>query len=480
VEPETKPDERSHRPISAGPIASHRAVRGFETYARAAALLVIVVGVLVLIGWTWHIEWLTSIVPGSAQMKPNGAMGLIVAGLALLASRAGTVPLLRLSGWLSLLLLGLGMATLYQYLREVDLGIDTLLIDPVWATSDRGSGSAARMSQMTALAFVLLGLLGLLRSPGPTQSLALLVLMLALFALGSVSYTLGSSERFIGLNPIPVHSAVSLLLLALGWLASRPESGMMRAVSADSLGGTLARYALLPALMIPSLLSYLAQVVQSRDWLSPAATAVILAVSSGLALALMIWWVSDLIDRVERQRKLAHELRDSADSDWLTGLGNRRLFDRSLAGLLQNRRRGDGQFSLLILDLDRFKQYNDTYGHLAGDDALRLTGRILVNALRPGDIATRYGGEEFAVLLPRVDAQRAALVAARICADFRAHHWPNRQVSVSIGVTEATNEDDAEALIGRADKALYAAKTGGRDRVVVMLPVEHMVAPPVA
>jgi diguanylate cyclase (GGDEF)-like protein len=468
VEPEAKPDDGGHRRISAGPIASQRAVRGFEAYARGAAVAVILIGVLVLVGWAWRIDWLTSIVPGGAQMKPNAAFGLMVAGLALLASRSGAAPLLKPSGWLSLLLLALGMATLHQYVHDLDLGIDTLLINPAWQTANPTAG--ARMSQMTALAFVLLGVLGLLRSPALTQVLALLVLLLALFALGAASYTLGSTERFIGLNPIAVHTAFCLLLLALGWLASRPESGMMRAVSADSLGGSLARYALLPALLIPSLLSYLAQLVQSQGWLSPAATVVILAVSSGLALALMIWWVSDLIDRIERQRKLAHELRDTADSDALTGLGNRRLFDRALAGLLQNRRRSDGQFSLLMLDLDRFKSYNDTYGHLAGDEALRLTGRILLHALRPGDVATRYGGEEFAVLLPRVDAQRAALVAERICADFRAHRWPNRQVTVSIGVTEAVQEDAAEALIGRADKALYAAKNGGRDQVAVVLP----------
>lgn len=468
MEPEATPDERGHRKISAGPTASQRAVRGFETYARGAAVAVIVTGVLVLIGWTWHIEWLTSVVPGGAQMKPNAALGLIVAGLALLASRAGAVPLLVPSGWLSVLLLALGMTTLFQDLRVLDLGVDTLLIDPLLARSD--TGSTARMSQMTALAFVLLGLLGMVRSPGLTQSLALLVLTLALFALGSASYTLGSSERFIGLSPIAVHTATCLLLLALGWLASRPESGMMRAVSADSLGGTLARYALLPALLIPSLLSYLAQLVQSRGWLSPAATVVILAVSSGLAVALMIWWVSALIDRVERQRKLAHELSDIADSDALTGLGNRRLFDRGLAGLLQNRRRSDSHFSLLMLDLDRFKHYNDTFGHLAGDEALRLTGRILLHALRPGDVATRYGGEEFAVLLPRVDAQRAALVAERICADFRAHSWPNRQVTVSIGVTEASSDDQPDDLIGRADAALYAAKQSGRDQVAITLP----------
>ncbi len=449
-----------------GPIASESALRAFAAYARGAGAVAVAVGTAVVVGWSQDIGWLTSVLPGGAQMKPNAAVGLMLAGFALLSKASATSQTLRPVMTLSLLLLALGSTTIYQYITGFDLGIDGVIFpDSLLLTQDPLSN---RMSQMTAVGFVLLGLLGLSSRPRISQFLALLVLALALFALGSASYNLGSRERFIGLNPIAVHTAVCLLLLALGWLAARPEQGIMRAVSANSLGGTLARYALLPALLIPSLLSYLAQLVQSRGWVSPAATVVILAVSSGLAVALMIWWVSMLLDRVERQRRLAHELRDSAETDTLTGLGNRRLFDDTLAGLQQRRRDGDTRFSLLLLDLDRFKQYNDAFGHLAGDEALRLTGRILQHALRPGDVAARYGGEEFAVLLPQIDATRAARVAERICADFRAHGWPHRQVTVSIGVSDATAQDGPNDLVGRADAALYRAKHDGRDRVAVV------------
>jgi len=449
-----------------GPVASERVVRAFAAYARGAGAVAVLVGTVVLLGWSQDIGWLTSVLPGGAQMKPNAAVGLMLAGFALLSMASLSSQAQRPVMVLSFLLLALGATTIYQYVTGVDLAIDGAIFpDSGLLTRDPLS---MRMSQMTAMGFVLLGFLGLSTSPRMTQLFALLVLALALFALGSASYNLGSRERFIGLNPIAVHTAVCLLLLALGWLAARPDQGIMRAVSANSLGGTLARYALLPAMLIPSLLSYLAQLVQSRGWLSPAATVVILAVSSGLAVALMIWWVSLLLDRVERQRRLAHELRDSAETDSLTGLGNRRLFDVTLAGLQQRRRDGDSRFSLLLIDLDRFKQYNDTFGHLAGDEALRLTGRILQHALRPGDVAARYGGEEFAVLLPHIDAIRAARVAERICADFRAHRWPNRQVTVSIGVSDAATEDGPDDLIKRADAALYQAKHGGRDRAAVV------------
>ena len=447
-----------------GPVASASVLRALSASARGAGAVVVVVGTLALLGWWQDIGWLISVLPGGAQMKPNAAVGLMLAGFALLSLASTTSQVLRPVQVLSLLLLALGSATTYQYITGVELGIDGVLFPE--SRLQAPAPQSTRMSQMTALGFVFLGLLGLSTRPRITQTLVLLVLALALFALGSASYNLGSHKRFIGLNPIAVHTALCLLLLALGWLAARPEQGIMRAVSANSLGGTLAGYALLPALLIPSLLSYLAQLVQSLGWLSPSAIVVLLAVSSGLVVALMIWWVSMLLDRVERQRRLAYELRDSAETDALTNLGNRRLFDYTLAGLQRRRRDGDSGFSLLLID--RFKQYNDAFGHLAGDEALRLTGRILQHALRPGDVATRYGGEEFAVLLPQIDAQRAARVAERICADFRAHGWPNRQVTVSIGVSDAAPQDGPDELVARADAALYQAKHGGRDRVSVV------------
>jgi diguanylate cyclase (GGDEF)-like protein len=177
--------------------------------------------------------------------------------------------------------------------------------------------------------------------------------------------------------------------------------------------------------------------------------------------------VAQLLDRVERQRREAEQLRDSANLDALTGLINRRGFDSAIDQLLRGRRERDAAFSMLMLDLDHFKDYNDDFGHQAGDDVLRQVGRLLRAALRPADLPARYGGEEFALLLPETDLEHAHGVAERVLADFRAAAWPLRPVTVSIGVAEAHRSDDARELIRRADEALYAAKHGGRDRVVV-------------
>ncbi|MGQ0799809.1 MAG: diguanylate cyclase domain-containing protein [Pseudomarimonas sp.] len=465
-----------------GPVPNQRVVRAFELYARGSGVFAVIVGILVLVGWWMNFEPLTTLVPGLGSMKANTAIGLILAGTALVffRARANSTPAisnpttskpaiskLAITLICSSLLVVLGGAELLQYLAGFDLGIDTFLFaDPKTAAMGLPAG---RMSELTAAALLLLGMLGLAivfgHSAALSQLLAITVLALALFALGVTGYSLGANKVEWLSNPTAIHTGFSLLLLALGWLAARPEAGMMRVVSSDSLGGVLARRALLPSLLIPSLLSFLAELAQSREWLSTGNTIVLLAVASGCAVAALVWWASDLLDKVERQRRLNHELQDSAESDVLTGLGNRRLFDRKLTELMRSRRESESNFSLLMLDIDRFKQFNDNFGHLAGDEALRTTGRLLQHALRPGDIAARYGGEEFAVLLPGIDVERARRVAERICNDFRAHTWAHRPVTVSIGATDAHPNDSEQQLVGRADAALYAAKQGGRDRV---------------
>jgi diguanylate cyclase (GGDEF)-like protein len=123
-------------------------------------------------------------------------------------------------------------------------------------------------------------------------------------------------------------------------------------------------------------------------------------------------------------------------------------------------------FSLVMLDLDKFKSYNDSFGHLAGDQVLSITGRLLGAAVRPSDQAARYGGEEFALLLPGADVLKAGEVAERVLRACRGFAWPLRVVSISIGIAQSATGDDAAALIRRADAALYEAKNSGRDRAV--------------
>lgn len=443
-------------------------VAGFRRFSLGAGALAIAVSLLVLAGWAWDLPGMRDLMTGGVEMKVNTALGILMVGLALACCHSPSRPLQRASGALSLAVLALGGVTLAQYLGGLDAGIDTLWRDdPLTAGTGRAPG---RMSQLSAVAFVLLGSAGVaacrVRGVPLAQWLALGVIAIALYALSAFGYHGLGSVRAGYFGPVALHSALLFLLLALGWLAAHPTLGLMRVLAADSFGGALARRALLPSVLLPTLLSYVAQRLQARGVLSPDATITLLAVASGGLVAWIIWSVSVLLDRVERERRYRTHLMEDAHTDALTGISNRRAFHAAIEGLLRRRRDEDAVFSLLMLDLDRFKDFNDSFGHVAGDHALRTVGQLAKATLRPGDVAARYGGEEFAMLLPGIDGPRAVQVGERIRRDLQRAAWEHRPITVSIGVAQAQADDDEEQLVARADRALYAAKAGGRDRVV--------------
>ena len=160
------------------------------------------------------------------------------------------------------------------------------------------------------------------------------------------------------------------------------------------------------------------------------------------------------------------ELASLATSDGLTGLRNRRAFDERLGEEFERASRYHKPLSLLLLDIDFFKQYNDTFGHQAGDEVLRMVGRTLQKATRETDFPARYGGEEFAVILPETDGDGAMQVAERVRAAVAATSWENRDITASLGVcTLRLGMDRADDLVSCADLALYQSKAEGRNRV---------------
>lgn len=170
---------------------------------------------------------------------------------------------------------------------------------------------------------------------------------------------------------------------------------------------------------------------------------------------------SDLIAAMNEQ------LAELAITDGLTGVKNHRYFREAFASLASLTARQQIPLSLLMIDVDHFKAYNDSFGHPAGDQVLRTLGGVLNDQVRQQDVVARYGGEEFAVLLPGADESAVQVAAERLRAAIAAVHWPLRPVTVSIGT--ATQYPDLTAshdLLERADRALYGAKTRGRDRIV--------------
>ena len=175
---------------------------------------------------------------------------------------------------------------------------------------------------------------------------------------------------------------------------------------------------------------------------------------------------------VDELSELNDTLRTLATRDGLTGLYNHRFFRETLEQEMSRCRRHDRIFSLLFMDLDYFKQYNDTHGHLAGDELLATLAEEISKASRATTIIARYGGEEFVLLVPETDNAGARRYAERIRTLIEAYPFKGRQtqpsgkVTLSIGVaTFPENGEDTTALLDYADQALYRAKESGRNTV---------------
>lgn len=175
-------------------------------------------------------------------------------------------------------------------------------------------------------------------------------------------------------------------------------------------------------------------------------------------------------------------IRAETLTDPLTGLGNRKYFDRMIDMAVQGALASGDPLSLLLLDIDHFKSFNDSYGHLTGDQVLRLVGMSLKQTIKGQDITARYGGEEFAVVLPNTALRQALTVADHIRRAVMAKELKKKstgeilgRVTISVGVAMLKQEDDTDALIERADACLYAAKRNGRNRVICEADPEYAV-----
>ena len=178
------------------------------------------------------------------------------------------------------------------------------------------------------------------------------------------------------------------------------------------------------------------------------------------------------VNRIGELNEQLARLEKEATRDGLTGLANRRMFDAALQQATHPSGDNTAPIALLILDIDHFKKFNDTYGHTTGDSVLRLVAQVLMNHLKGRDLAARYGGEEFAIILMDADLAAAATVGQQICALLEKRPLMHRAtgqrlgaITCSIGVAVYRTNEPIDTLVDRADKALYHAKRTGRNRV---------------
>jgi len=179
-------------------------------------------------------------------------------------------------------------------------------------------------------------------------------------------------------------------------------------------------------------------------------------------------------DQIQSMHQQLNTLMVEASADPLTGLHNRRGFERCCEQLYGDRNATCQGAALLLLDIDRFKQINDSYGHLFGDQVLRAAAQIIARSVKGRDVAVRFGGDEFLVLLPDTSSQGALAVAEQIRAGFGAARIRRggsdaciEKLSVSAGVAVGDASDTIEQVLHRADQALYRAKAEGRNRVII-------------
>jgi len=173
-------------------------------------------------------------------------------------------------------------------------------------------------------------------------------------------------------------------------------------------------------------------------------------------------------------------IRAESLTDPLTGLGNRKYFDHMIDAAVRSSLTSGEPLSLMMFDVDHFKSFNDSYGHVTGDQVLRLVATSVKQAIKGQDVTARYGGEEFAVLFPGTTLRQALIVADQIRREVMGKELKKKstgeilgRVTISIGVSMLKPGEDTDALIERADACLYAAKRNGRNRVICEFDPEY-------
>jgi diguanylate cyclase (GGDEF)-like protein len=269
------------------------------------------------------------------------------------------------------------------------------------------------------------------------------------------------SDLYQDLWPVPdVVTRVLIVAMGLGFVLLG-VAGLRRKVEGSIyylIGAALAVF----GLYVGSFADYLWRpLVEAAPMIGSAIEALLLALAVSLQLR-----------RQEREREHLDRL---AHADGLTGIANRTALDARLARSWERARRASEPLAALMIDVDHFKQYNDTYGHQAGDEVLRHIARVISDlSVRRDDIVARYGGEEFFVMLAETDLAGAHGVADRLLVAINAlalphAAMPEQRVTVSIGVASIVPDGatDERELIRRADAALYAAKQLGRNRLAL-------------
>ncbi len=279
-------------------------------------------------------------------------------------------------------------------------------------------------------------------------------------------------------NGLSLPTALALIALGAGMVGLRPTSELLGLLAGDGTGGMVARRMLPFALLAPLLLSLVVRFGRDFDlWDEPTSHALYAGIYAILLVALT-FWAASIVSRADAATKrsavkaelLLSKIKGESRTDGLTQLATRRVLDERLQHEIARAVRYKQAFSLLLVDIDHFKEYNDEFGHPEGDEVLRSVARVLRTTARSTDLVARYGGEEFAVVLACTESGGARISAERVRSAIEAFEWTRRPVTASVGAaTISSTAKTVESIITAADRALYRAKRSGRNRAMHVL-----------
>jgi diguanylate cyclase (GGDEF)-like protein len=470
---------------------------------RLAATVAMIGGISVLIGWMLDISVLKRVLPGLVTMKANTALAFALAGLSLwhASPERPSTKAVRISAISAFGTLLIGLLSLLEYVGGSGINIDELLIRENTMLPGDIPG---RMALLTAVNFILVGtallLLHLRRTVTIIHVLALLTSIIA--GSGLLGYAYGTEELYRikhTFTAMALHTSVIFLVIAYGIANARADFPFRRIMTGTGMTATATRQLLWAALLFPLVTGWLVMAGYRASLFGETLAISVFAAANMSTLALLVMWNSSQLFKAERLRKQAedelrnHEIQleatvarrtdelhkanaalaQQARYDYLTGLCTRRYFIELAETEWSRAKRFENNLSVLVLDLDYFKRINDTHGHQCGDTVLMELGALLRKALRDIDIVGRMGGEEFAVVLPQTNLEKAVDTAERIrllllFTGIVIEPGTSLTCTTSIGVaTLCADDKDIAQLLHRADIALYEAKGSGRNRVSV-------------
>lgn len=465
-------------------------------------LLIGLPAVLTLYGWLFESHLLAWLFPSGVSMKPNSALCFILASSALalfLTRRPLAVLVQRL---FSLILIGISLLTVYQYVTDVNLPhVDSLLVQHQLVQFQVDNQLFYnRMSPLSTINFILNGLSIFLLTYrnyhilNLARIISIPVILTSIMVLIGYAYGVRELYRFGFYVPLSPLSAVAFIELSVALLFIHAERGFMRLFVGQTLGSKMARWLLPTLILIFITIGWLCRQGNLMGWYNNQfEVSMLIFLTLFLSSCLIIWQARaqhgqellrqraqhalelnniNLEKKVEQRtqelKTLMEELEALSLTDSLTGLANRRAFEQRLTMEWQRATRYEHALTVMLIDVDYFKRFNDDFGHQTGDQVLAQVGAILQQAVRATDLACRYGGEEFVIILPDTPVTEALPIAHRIRAQVADYHWAARQVTVSVGVAELKQQITPNQLISDADQALYQAKAAGRNQVICL------------